>query len=162
MSSLDPARHWLASGITGIARGREWDAVATAEAAGAPGDEIEFVALADGRLLATSGAGGALEAFAGALAGAIDRPYRAVAMRQAELWAVGACSIDVAELEQDPGGDAVELVRTDDGLSARIDDVPTSRPLPELERLGEARASTYVVRATRIDGRLFEIEVEAL
>mgnify|MGYP006173798901 CR=1 FL=1 len=32
IESLDPAREWLAAGITGLARGREWDAVATAEA----------------------------------------------------------------------------------------------------------------------------------
>lgn len=161
MSSLDPARHWLAAGITGLARGREWDAVATVQAPGAPGDEVEFVALADGRLLATSGSGD-LGVLAGALAGALDPPYRAIALRQPELWAVGAREIDVAELEQDPGGDSVELVRTVEGTTARVDEVPTTRPLPELERLGEARGDAYVVRAGRLDGRLFEIEVEAL
>lgn len=161
MSSLDPARHWLAAGITGIARGREWDAIGAVEAPGTPGEEVEFVALADGRLLATSGSGD-LETFAGALAGAIDPPYRAVAVKQPELWAVGARSIDVVELADDPGGDSVELVRTDEGTAARIDDVPTTRLLPELERLGEARGDAYVVRAARIDRRLFEIEVEAL
>lgn len=162
MPSLDPARQWLAAGITGLARGREWDAIATAEGAGAPGDEATFVALADGRLLPEAGAGADLQAMANALSGAIDRPYRAVARRQEELWAVGAVSIDVIELDGDPGGDAVEIVRTDEGLSTRIDDVPTTRPLPELERLGEARAASYVVRAGRLDGRLFEVEVEAL
>ncbi len=29
---LDPGRHWLAAGITGIPRQREWDAVATVHA----------------------------------------------------------------------------------------------------------------------------------
>jgi hypothetical protein len=162
VSSLDPARQWLAAGITGLARGREWDAVATVEGAGTPGDEVVFVALADGRLLAGESAGADLEAMAGALAGAIDPPYRAVALRQDELWAVGAVAIDVLELREDPGGDFVELVRTDEGLSTRVDDAPSARPFVELERLGESRASTYVVRASRLDGRLFEIEVEAL
>jgi hypothetical protein len=162
VSSLDPARQWLAAGITGLARGKEWDAVAMVEGPGAPGDEAVFVVLADGRLLPEDGAGGDLPAMAGALAGAIDPPYRAVALRQAELWAVGAVSIDVVELQEDPGGDVVEIVRTDEGLSTRIDDAPSARPLPELERLGESRAATYVVRASRLDGGLFEVEVEAL
>ncbi|MFO7572741.1 MAG: hypothetical protein R6W48_09120 [Gaiellaceae bacterium] len=162
MSSLDPARHWLAAGITGLARGREWDAVATVEGPGRPGEEAGFVALPDGRLLSEGEGRADLQLLAEALAGSIDLPYRAVALRQDELWAVGAVAIVVVELDQDPGGDAVEIVRTDDGLSTRIDDAPSGKALPELERLGEARAATYVVRANRLDGRLFEIEVEAL
>lgn len=162
MPSLDPARQWLAAGITGLARGREWDAVTTVVAPGAPGEEVAFVALAEGRLLPETGGSAALRALADALSGAIDPPYRAVAVRQPELWAVGAVAIAAVELPEDPGGDSVEIVRTDEGLATRIDDAPTSRPLPELERLGEARASTYVVRASRLDGRLFEIEVEPL
>ena len=51
MSPLDPGSHRLEAGITGLARQREWDAVATADAPGLPGDEAEFVALSDGRLL---------------------------------------------------------------------------------------------------------------
>ena len=48
---VDPGRHWLEAGITGIARVREWDAVVTVSASGVPGDEAEFVALPDGRLV---------------------------------------------------------------------------------------------------------------
>ena len=49
---VDPGRHWLEAGITGIARLREWDAVVTVSAPGVSGDEVEFVALPDGRLVA--------------------------------------------------------------------------------------------------------------
>jgi hypothetical protein len=146
MSSLDPARAWLAAGITGLARGKEWDVVATAEAPGAPGDEVVFLALPDGRLRAETEWDGDLRPLADALAGEIEPPFRALARRLADLW----------------DGDAVEIARTEEGVSVRIDDVPTARPLPELERLGEARAATYVVRATRVEGRLFEVEVEPL
>ena len=52
---LDPGRHWLEAGITGIPRQREWDAVKLVEAPGATGDELEFVALPDGRVLLESG-----------------------------------------------------------------------------------------------------------
>jgi hypothetical protein len=168
VSSLDPARQWLAAGITGLARGREWDAVATVEAPGTPGDEVAFVALPDGRLLPETDRrdqardASPLQPLADALAGAIDPPFRALAVRKPDLWAVGAVSIDVRELGEDPGADTVEIVRTEDGVSTRLDDVPVSRPLPELEQLGESRAATYVVRAARLDGRLFEVEVEPL
>ena len=30
---VDPGRHWLEAGITGIARQREWDAVVTVDGA---------------------------------------------------------------------------------------------------------------------------------
>ena len=32
MHPIDPGSHWLEAGITGLARQREWDAVATADA----------------------------------------------------------------------------------------------------------------------------------
>jgi hypothetical protein len=59
-------------------------------------------------------------------------------------------------------GDDFELVRSADELSLRIDGVPTAESVTELERLGEGRSATYVVRAKRLDGSLFEIEVEPL
>jgi hypothetical protein len=159
---VDPGKHWLEAGITGLARQREWDAVATAEAPGEAGEEAEFVALADGRLLVDAGPHGFdPEPLAAALEGSLERPYRAVGLRREELWAVGASSIETAELPFERGAQ-FELVRSADGLSLRIDGTPTADAVPELERLGEARSESYVVRANRLDGRLFEIEVEAL
>lgn len=160
---LDPARHWLAAGITGLARQREWDVVVTTEGPGSPGDETQFVHLAGGRLLVESASEGMEpESLAAALEGSIEAPYRAVGVRRPRLWAVGACSIEVVELEQDPLGETVEVVRDDSGLKLRIDGLPSLEHLPELERLGEARSATYVVRARRLDGRIFEVEIEPL
>ena len=110
MLPLDPGRHWLEAGITGLARQREWDAVATAEGPGAPGDETQFVALQDGRLLIESGPSRFdAAALAEALEGSLDPPYRAYAVRRDELWAVGATAIEVARLEPDPRGEDLEL-----------------------------------------------------
>jgi hypothetical protein len=160
---LDPGRHWLEAGITGLARPREWDAVATVETPGTSGDEALFVALPDGSLLVeASPSGFDAHPFADALDESVDRPYRAVAVRRPELWVVGACAIDVAELADDPGGDEVQLVRTVDGVAVRIDGVPTAVALPQLEQLGSARFATHVVRAHRLRGRLFEVAVEPL
>lgn len=163
MAPLDPGRHWLPAGITGLARQREWDAVATFEGPGAEGDEVEFVALPDGRYLVETATASVDPAPLGeALARSLEPPYRAVGVRRSDLWAVGACAIEVLELARDPGGDTVEIVSSGDGVTMRVDDLPSARGLPELERLGEARGPAYVVRAARIDGPLFEVEVEAL
>ena len=158
---LDPAREWLAAGITGIARGREWDAVVLAEAPGSPGEEVEFVALEDGRLLVE---GGEMDAtpFAAALASAIEPPYRAVAVRRPERWVVGARSIRVHEASGELQGDEFEIVRTAEGTSTRVDGMPSDAHLPELEQLGAVRAKTFVVRGHRLVGRLLEVEVEPL
>ena len=162
MLPVDPGRHWLEAGITGLARQREWDAVATADAPGSPGDEAEFVALTDGRILVDAGPDGFdPEPLAAALEGAIGRPYRAVGLRREELWAVGASTIETAELPFERGSE-YELVRSADELSLRIDGVPTAASVRELERLGEGRSATYVVRAKRLAHGLFEIEVEPL
>jgi hypothetical protein len=160
---LDPGRHWLEAGITGLARQREWDAVVTADGPGGAGAEVEFVALPDGRLLLESGRTSVdLERLASALAGSIDPPFRAAAVRREELWVIGARSIDVVELERDPAGDGLELVHEAEGSILHVDGLPSFTDLPELDRLGRARGASYVVRAHRLDGRLFEVEVEVL
>ncbi len=162
MLPVDPGKHWLEAGITGLARQREWDAVATADAPGSPGDEAEFVALTDGRILLDAGpAGFDPEPLAAALEGSIGRPYRAFALRRPEMWAVGASGIETAQFSFDRG-DRFELVRAADETSLKIDGLPAAESIPELERLGEARSSTYVVRARRLTGAVFEIEVEPL
>ena len=50
----DTTPRWGAAGIHGVPRPRQWDAVATAEAPGLMRDEIEFVGLPDGSLVATT------------------------------------------------------------------------------------------------------------
>lgn len=160
---LDPGRHWLAAGITGIPRQREWDAVATAQGPGSPGDEAEFVVLSDGRVLAeTAPSGFDAAPLVTALAGSIDPPYRAVGLRRPKLWAVGARVIRVLELPRDRQGDVLEVVRNADGLSIRVDGLPSLTPVPELEQLGTARFATFVARAERLTDALFEVEVEPL
>jgi hypothetical protein len=162
VAPVDPGEHWLEAGITGLARQREWDAVGTAEAPGSPGDEAEFVALADGRLFVEAGPDGFdPKPLAAALEDAIELPYRAVGLRREELWVVGASVIETKELPFEHGHE-FELVRNAGELTLRVDGTPTADTVPELQRLGEARGESYVVRARRLDRELFEIEVEAL
>jgi hypothetical protein len=122
-----------ATGIHGIHRQREWDAVATAEAE-LPGDRVEFAALPDGTLLVGIDlADDALAPLADAVESSLTPPYRAAAVRQDErIWAVGAKRIDVRAF---PGHDGDELELVEEG---------------------------HVFLGRRLDGDLFEVEVTPL
>ena len=122
-----------ATGIHGIHRQREWDAVATV-AAELPGDRVDFAALPDGTLLVeVDVADGALSPLADAIEASLQPPYRAVAIRQDDpLWAVGAKRIEVRPF---PGHEEDELELVEDG---------------------------HVVLGRRLDGDLFEVETTPL
>ncbi len=161
---LDPGRYWLAAGITGIPRQREWDAVKLVEAPGTPGDDGEFVVLADGRVLVESESMFNSDSLAAALEGAVTAPYRAVAVRRDELWAVGACRIEVVRLDPSPDGGELEL--TWDGAKhlLTVDGAPASPTRAEaLERIASGRVrGSYAAHAHRLEGELWEILILAL
>jgi hypothetical protein len=161
---LDPERGWLAPGITGLSRQREWDAVTTVAAAGMPGDEVIFVALADGRLIGEIGAGVDLEPLAEALTGSLVPPFRASAIRHDDVWAVGASAIDVVQLDPDPDGNDLELTWDGETLSLAADGIPVGVERAEaLERVAaERQAGPYAARATRLVDSLFELTVYPL
>ena len=166
---LDPAREWLAAGITGLARGREWDAVATLRAGGVTGDEIAFVALGDGTFvvetLVVESPGETDEApFAEALSESIAPPYRALAVRRPNLWAVGAVGIDVQRLDPDPRGDDLQLTWNRSELALRMDGVPADpAQAVALERIAAARVrGAFAAHAHRLRGDLWEVSVLAL
>lgn len=150
-------------GIHGVARARRWDAVATAEAPGLTGDAVHFVGLADGVLVVSEDEPAErLAPLADAVDTVLPAPYRAEAVRRSgDAWAVGASRITVLEL---PGltGEAAELAVTGDGRTLHIDGRSTFGRSPELERVGEAQGAEYVVRASRLDGDLWEVEATAL
>jgi len=43
-----------------------------------------------------------------------------------------------------------------------VDGSPTLSTVPQLERLGARRGASYVVRARRLEGRFWEVEVAVL
>lgn len=161
---LDPAREWLAAGITGLARGREWDAVATLEGDGIPGEEIAFVVLPDGTTIVDSSDDVDVAPFATALGASIAPPYRALAVRRPDLWAVGAVAIEVARLDPSPRGESLELTWTGSERALSVDTVPAdpARALA-LERIAASRVrGGYAAHAHRLQGDLWEISVLAL
>jgi hypothetical protein len=156
-------------GIHGVPRARRWDAVATAEAPSLGGDEVHFAALPDGSLVVDDdGADGEtsddgdLSPLADALEGRLAPPYRAEGVRRSgSLWGVAGRRIVVVH---EPGldGDEAELVVTPGGRSLRVDGQERVARVPALEAAGGEEGSQFVVRASRLDGDLWEVEAAPL
>ena len=75
---------------------------------------------------------------------------------------MGIRELDVVELPEDPGGDELTLTVNDGGQELLVDGAHAFASLPALERFGEARGPSYVVRATRLDGSVWEVEAMPL
>ena len=135
--------------------------MATVDAPGMPGDQVEFVALADGRLIVDEGFAADPEALAAGLAGSLPPPFRASAVRHADVWAVGGSAIEVVQLEPDPDGDDLELSWDGETLALAADGIPVDvERAKALEQLAsERQRGSYVARARRLEGDLFEVTV---
>ena len=161
----DPTPRWGEVGIHGIARPRQWEVVSMAEAPELPGDQHTFVALPDGTLLVEEELPeGALAPLADAVeAQGLAPPYRAETVRQGgAAWSVGARPLEALELPGDLDGDELELVVRDGERSFSVEGRPSLAAVPELDWLASQRYESYVVRGRRLDGNLWEIQVEPL
>jgi hypothetical protein len=151
------------SGVHGIARQREWDAVATVHAPEVHGDELAFDVLPDRTVLVDEEEG---DVSLAPLADAIERelapPYRARAVRQSdELWAVAARAIEVVRLP-DRAGDSIELSVRGGERTLTVDGAREFGTSPELEALAAGRHEDFVVRAARLDDDWWEVKVDPL
>jgi hypothetical protein len=161
---VDEARPpgWMETGIHGVPRAREWDVVFAVDAEGVEGERVRFVALPDDTLLVEEGED------VEPLAAAIDQtgaapPYRAEgARRGATQWAVGLRAIDVIELPDDPGGDELTLTVHDGERTLHVDGAHAFGSVPQLNDFGSGRGRSYVVRARRLDGSIWEVEAMPL
>jgi hypothetical protein len=153
----------LEAGVSGLSRPREWDAVVFAEAPAIHDDPVVFVALPEGGLLVEVGdEPGDLTPLAEAVERERPRPYRAQAVRKdGDRFAVGVVGIDVAELPETEG-DALTLTVRDGGRDLTVDGELRSGSSQALERLGAGVAKSFVVRAERLQGDLFEVRVDRL
>ena len=146
------------TGIHGVPRERQYDAVVTTEAPDVEGAAARFVALEDGSLLLEEGDGD-LTPLADAIEQQVKRPYRAIAVRRGESqWAVAARGLRVIQLPE-PGGDEVELAVRGEDRALVIDGNRAFGTLPELVALA---AGDAVVRAARLDGNLWEVRIDPL
>jgi hypothetical protein len=150
------------AGVHGLQRLREWDTVVTVDAPPLRGDQAQFVALPDRTLLVEEGDDD-LAPLAEAVEAQLEPPYRAEAVRRHEtLWAVAARAIEVVELPEDPGGDEITLTARGGERELLVDGARTFGSWPALERLAEGRYEAYAVRAARLDGDVWEVEVSPL
>jgi hypothetical protein len=151
------------SGVHGIARQREWDAVATVQAPDIAGGELAFDVLPDRTVLVEEEQGdAALAPLADAIERELQPPYRARAVRQDEdLWAVAARTIEVVQL-RDRDGETIEFTAHGDERTLSVDGAREFGTVPELEELGGERHRDYVVRAERLDGDWWEVKIDPL
>lgn len=160
---IDP-RHpfWQVVGIHGIPREREWDDVASAEAPGLPGDEVEFVALADGSLVVDEDVPeGTLAPLDDALS--LPEPYHAFGLRQSEdVWSVAAKRVQVVEVPEDVPGDEIQFVVSEETRTLIVDDVESKASIPSLEAFAAGQFGSFVVNASRLDDLLWEVTVTPL
>ena len=151
----------METGIHGVPRAREWDAVTTVEVEGVSGERARWVALPDDTLVVEEGDD--VEPLAAAIEQVASIPYRAEATRRdGSQWAVGIRELEVLDLADDPGGDEVALSVHEGERTLTVDGMRAYGEVPELERYGEGRGRSYVVRARRIDGSTWEVEAMPL
>jgi hypothetical protein len=149
-------RYRLPVGITGLQRPSEWEAVVLADAPALAEDEVELTVLPDGALLGDPSAEPLVRAVP------LDPPFSAHAVRkEGSLFSVGANSIEVVELPGEVGGEEIELAVSGGEHTLTVDGMRSFEPIPELEALG-ARHAEYVVRASRLTGTSWRVDVEAL
>jgi hypothetical protein len=160
----DPRPRWGESGIHGVHRPRQWDAVLVAEAPDLDADEVHFVALPDGSLLVDEDVpDGALEPLAEAVEQSVSAPYRAEAVRRGERrFAVAARAIETIEVPEQVDGDEVELTSYGGAREIRIDGERTFGSISTLEAFAARRFAQYVLRAQRLDGTIWEVRLAPL
>ncbi len=145
-------------------RPRQWDAVATVEAPGLDGGQLEFTTLPDGTLLVDDEVPeGALSPLAHAIEQSLSPPYQAHAVRaEGEVWGVAANRIDVVEVPEEIEGDTVSLAVQGDERTLLVDERPTWSDVPTLEAFAVERHSEFVLHAERLDGDLWLVKVNPL
>jgi hypothetical protein len=160
--SEDLRPSWDKVGVHGVHRPREWDVVATVDLPEVGGAEFVFVTLPDGSLLVEEQVGdGDLRPAAEAVESQVQPPYRSRGVRRdGDVWAVAARRIDVATFSA--SGDDIELSEHDGERTLTVDGAHVFGSVPELEQIGRREGDSYVVRARRLDGDLWEVTGDPL
>jgi hypothetical protein len=150
------------SGEVTAARPRRWDAVVSAEAPDVEGHDVEFVTLPDGSIVIEKEQGkGDLTVFADVVERQVPRPYRVKGVRRQDgVWALAVRRIEVVSFAGE--GEEIALSIHDGVRSLTVDGGPGFGSVPELEKVGARLGPAYVVRATRLEGDLWEVSADPL
>jgi hypothetical protein len=157
----DAKPSWGETGIHGIQRARRWDAVVRAELETTRLDELHLTVLPDGTMVVDEDVDDLdLSAIADAVEAALERPFRAEAVRRGDRqWFVGARKITVVELPEEVDGDHVTLTVHRGERALVVDGERSFGTVPALEQLADG---DVVVEAERVDGPLWEVRVTPL
>ncbi|MFL6029256.1 MAG: hypothetical protein ACJ74D_04405 [Gaiellaceae bacterium] len=158
--TIEPALHAAA---TVPERLGDWDAVTIVAAPDLREGGYDFATVPDGTLIVAETCDEDLTALAAAIEAQVEPPYRARAVRQDDgQWLVSARRMQVMQLES--GADELELSSLEGRRMFSVDGrpVPPSMAPPELALLGERLGPDFAVRASRIDGDLWEIGADPL
>lgn len=147
------------AGITGVPRGRTWDAVVSAGAPDLTGEAVTFFVLEDRTIVVDEDVpDGSLEPLADALEHTVEAPYRAAAMRhEGDVWTAVAEKVEIVEL-RGVDEDEAELSVVGGERTLTLDGKPTIRSLAPLDLLAEVDGDV-VVHAERVDGDIFAADV---
>lgn len=169
----DPGLRWVESGVSGLARPRQWDAtslVDVPELRGYDAPQLEFRVRGD-RSVVGDVPREAVPALTAELR--LEPPYMVRAVRRSETaWAVGALAVEsepidlplglesaTLEVAVPPGGE--RMLFADGEIVEEPADAET-RAFDELERAGRARFQAFVARADRVEDGRWELTVDPL
>lgn len=150
------------AGISGAPRGRTWDAFVSAHAPDVTGETVTFTALDDGTLVVEQDVpDDSLAPIADAIEEMIPPPYRAAAARaEGGVWTAVADAVQIVSLPG-VGADELELtvVAGERALTAGDGEAPAALPaLDALDALA-AEHDDVAIRAERVDGDIFAVDV---
>jgi hypothetical protein len=165
---------WVETGVSGLARARDWDATALVQAPSLRGHEaaeLEFRVFADGTVVGDVPPEAVGELTRGL---GLDPPLVVQAVRQGDSdWAVGALQLESElislphgiaamslEVAVPPDGETTLLV--DGEIAAEAPDGAEGEALATLESLGAARFQAFVARADRVEDGRWELTVDPL
>lgn len=168
---------WVEAGVSGVPRGRDWDAVAVVdlpELEGSLASELSFRVLEDGTVAdADELPAGALERIAAELETGVRPPYDVRAVRRGRSdWSVAARELRLERVplpEALPGTELAVAVTPEGGRTLLVDGEEPEGLTPELEsafaeleRRGRERFPAFVARAERVAPGRWELLVDPL
>jgi hypothetical protein len=157
LAALDA--HAGIAAITGVPRGKTWDAVVSAHAPMLTGEAVTFTALEDGTLVVDQDVpDDSLAPIADAVEQMLPPPYRAAAAKsESDVWTAVAESVRIVEL---PGveADLIDLTVVDGERTLTVDGEVTMRPVPALDAVA-AEHESVALHAERVDGVIFAVDV---
>jgi hypothetical protein len=147
------------AGISGVARGRTWDAVGSASCPMLPGDDAAFVTLDDGTIVVDAEVpDDSLVPLAESLEATLAPPYRAAAIRvDGNTWTAVAESVRIVTL---PGvsADTLELTSVNGERTLSLDGEISAEDVGPIDEIARS-VGDVVINAERVDGDVFAVDV---